>query len=423
MISIDQRIYIVFIGLVVFLFQTIHYLVKQPSVQIRIAKFLQMIVILFPILDLKLPPADLNFKLFDVAILVFVLLNLTSLLNYFKRYLTKFTLFFLGIMFLLAVFSEFPVNSLLFDFRLILLAILLMLIRIVVEHGYDVYTKVLIPVFIWALVFFVLQIIFGLDFSLYQNSNEASLRDLRYTSFAQDPQKMAQLVFMLAIIFLARLFQQQKFSSLRDWLIIVLCVIIGLATGARAGLLGFVIAFAFLYLNRVSVKSVFYLILFGVTGWLMFEWIMTFQTFQRMNELNDALQGRMEIFWLRALAIFNDNMLFGVGPGSFANYVTVHHSDFTYGINGPIVDQPESGYLLWLCETGIIGTICYVLTIIFIMARNTQSNKARPFKLALIVWLVGFITIYSLSDIKVLFIVVLCIAMIFASKQTKPVLK
>lgn len=412
MISIDQRINLVFLGVAFVLLQTIHNLIKYQSLRLRTAKFLQLLVLLFPILDFKLPPAELNFKLFDAAILTFVLLNIRPLLTIFRSYIHRNAYVFFGILLALALISEFILQTLLFDFRLVLVGLLLLLIRFVVEEGFDIYNKILFPVFLWAVVFFGLQLIYGVDFTLYQSSNETSIRDLRYTSFAQDPQKLAQIMFMLAIVFLGRIFQDQKFSSLKYWLIISACLAIGLATGARAGLLGFALAFVFLYLNKISVKSILLLGVMSLAGVLVFEWIYSFQTFQRMNELNDALTGRMELFWLKGWMIFNENLWFGVGPGAFPDYVTLYHSDFTYGINGPIVDQPESGYLLWLCELGIIGTVCYVSLMVYVLTRKVGQNNAKPFKLAIVVWLVGFITVYSLSDVKVLFLVTLCIAMV-----------
>jgi len=414
MITTDQRVLLVFIGLVLIIIMSINNLVKYSSFERRIGKFLQLLVLLFPILDLKLPPAELNIKLFEASIAAFSLLNFTYLLKLVKTFQNSFIWIFLGTMAFLALYSEFKGLSLLSVVRLGLVVLLLAYFRMVNEAGMNIFKTILLPIVLWAILFFSIQLAVGVQFTLYQSINESSLRDLRYTSFSQDPQKLAQIVFMLAIIFLADAFQKEKLTSLRHWCIILACILIGLSTGARAALLGFILAFIWMFLNKISLKSV----LFVFTSFLIvvfsFEWISSLQTFQRMTDIDSAYEGRMQLFWVRGFIIFTENIWSGVGPGNFLSYISHHHNDFTYGADEAVVDQPESGFLLWLCETGIIGAILYLILIIKVLIHKTQQNNSKPFKLSIIIWIIGFITVYSLSDVKLLFLVVLSMAMVFS---------
>ena len=415
MISVDQRITIVFIGLIVSIVLTIHNIIKYHSFEIRVFKFIQVLILFFPIIDLKLPPSDFNFKLFDFALSGFSILNFKSLIFSIKNNKNNnFAWFFLATMFGLALLSDFVFDSVLNVVRIGLSFILFQYLKISFCLGRSIYKYFLIPIVLWVVFFFILQLMFGLQFSLYQNINETSLRDLRYTSLCQDPQKLAQLVFMLAIIFLSNVFQKGNWISGYNWIIVLSCILIGLSTGSRAPFLGFVMAFVVMFVSKINIKS---LVALSLIYWIMsfsYEFVSEFQIFQRMNDINSSLEGRMQIFWVNGFMIFTNNIWFGVGPGNFLNYVSVFHDDFTYGANGGLVDQPESGFLLWLCELGIFGTLLMFFILYKALLKDIRFNNSKPFKLSIIVWIFGFITIYSLSDVKVLFLLLLSIAMVFS---------
>lgn len=419
MITFDQRLFLVFTGLVLIVIMSINNLIKYRSFEIRVVKFLQLLVLLFPIQDLKLPPGELNIKLFEASIATFSLLNFSSLINIVKTYENRFIWIFLGTMILSSIVSEFIGLSLLAVFRLALVVILFFFFKVVKEAEIDVIRTMLIPIFLWALLFFLMQLLLGLQFTLYQNINENALRDLRYTSFSQDPQKLAQIIFMLTIIFLADVYQTVKLTSTKYWGIILTCIVIGLSTGSRAALLGFVFSIIWMFLNKISKRSVLLVLSTGLFVVLAFERISTFTIFQRMINVESDLEGRNEMFWAKGFMIFKENIWFGVGPGNFLSYVTAHHNDFTYGLNGPIADQPESGFLLLLCESGIMGAIIYLILLLKVLSHKTQQNGSLPFKLSIVVWIIGFITVYSWADVKVLFLFVLGIAMVLSSERNK----
>ena len=420
MISIEQRILIVFIGLLFSILLTLHNVLKYNSFEVRVFKFIQVLILLFPLIDLKLPPSEMNFKLFDIAILSFSILNFKSLIYSIKNNdNNNFALFFLALLLCLSFLSDFVFDSILNVIRYGLIFIFFLYIKIALSLSRDIFRYFLIPIVLWIILFYVLQLIFGLQFSLYQNINETSLRDLRYTSFCQDPQKLAQLVFMLAIIFLTTIFHNRKLNSRYSLLIVLSCVLIGLSTGSRAPFIGFVIAFMVMFISRINIRSIVVITIFYWFVSFSYEFISEFQIFQRMNDLNSSLEGRMQIFWAKGFMIFTDNFLLGVGPGNFLNYVKVYHNDFTYGAGGELVDQPESGFLLWLCELGIFGTLLLFYILFKSLLKDIRFNNAKPFKLSIIVWLFGFITIYSLSDVKVLFLLLLSVAMVFSSNMSQ----
>lgn len=135
-----------------------------------------------------------------------------------------------------------------------------------------------------------------------------------------------------------------------------------------------------------------------------------------MLDVQQSLEGRVDIFWLEALNIFYTYPLLGVGHGNFAIYVFNFADYLTYG-NDIVIDQPESGYILWLVETGIIGFIFYISLLLKIMIHSNKTKDILQYKLALIVWMVGFISVYSFTDVKVIYLLFFLAALILSDKN------
>lgn len=412
MISVDQRILLVFTALIVVLVFAVRDLFVVPHLSRRCGNFLKLMVALFPLIDLKMPPSDLDIKLLEASIALFLVLNLTSFVRRIVVYLKRPALLFVVVLFALAVISSFPGYSVFAVLRFSMLLLLLVVIWIALESGFNVFRSVLNGIVIWAFLFFVLQLVFGVDFTLYQSVNQTSLNDFRYTSFSQDPQKLGQVVFMLAIIYIGNLYLNKR-GGKWDVLFALACIVMGFATGSRASLIGFSIVLLLMFMHRFNLKTVLLFLGSALGVYFLYDVITSLQVFERMNDFNDSFEGRLEIFWLKALEIFFEHPWTGVGPGNFYLYVSQYFNSFTYGPDGAVVDQPESGYLMWLTETGIIGTAFYLFFLIKALAKKTTEHRSRPYKLALVVWIFGFVSVYSLSDVKVMFLVLLCLAMLY----------
>ena len=170
-----------------------------------------------------------------------------------------------------------------------------------------------------------------------------------------------------------------------------------------------------MFFYKLNLKSIFLIFIISLGSWFLIEYIQTLQVYNRLSHFESDFDGRLESFWLQALNIFFDNYLIGVGTGNFELYVSNFHKAFTYGPEGNTVDQPENGYLMWLVETGIIGTCFYLYFIIKILLYKNAQSFIKPFKIAFIVWLIGFISVYSLTDVKLTYILTVIIALVHYS--------
>lgn len=413
MIAIEQRILIVSCLAIISLLISAVDIFSKASFGQRCTRFLISIAFFFPFIDFKLPPAEMNIKLWDAMIFFFIAINIKSLHSQLQTITHKSVVLFVLFLCVLAVISPFFENSLFAILKFVMELIIVAIILIAIRHNSNIYSRIFEKIIVWALIFFILQLLFGLDFSLHHELNQISIRDRRFTSFSQDPQKLAQIQYMLAIIYLGWIFHSRNNLNIKNIFLILVCITIGLATGSRAGLMGFLLSLFLLFIVKFNIKTILLTVFGAIAMYISMDLIMSIPVFQRMNEFNNSFEGRFDFFWIKAFAIFLENFWTGVGFGNFAEYVSIYHSSFVYGSDGPTVDQPESGYLLWLVETGIIGGLFYLWFLIRILRKKVAIGM-RPFKLAFVVWMVGSVTIYSLSDVKVLFLVLFCIGALYS---------
>lgn len=413
MISVDQRAFLLITATLIVSIIVLLDLFRYENELIRYRRFIFVLIFLFPLLDLNAPPIELNFKFFELALLIFVVINIRSLLIGISRQKAGLILLFGIYVVLVGLTSEFPINSVMVILKLVLYYFLFHIFTSCLQNGWRPERNAILIIAVLAILFFIGQIFFGIEFSLYHSLNEVALRDLRYTSFSQDPQKAALIMYVLAIVLLGSgVFQKGHKEKVLCYSLFGLCVMIGFLTGSRATFLGFALSLLLFFLGKLNLKKVLLTVVFFVGFIISFDYVLSLPVFQRFSSFQESLDGRLTVFWLNTLTIFFDNLWFGIGYGNFPLYVETHMKSFTYGTTGITVDQPESGYLLWLVETGIIGAAFYVVFIVKTLYSKI-SEENRPYKLAIIVWLLGFTTVYSLSDSKVLFLVLLSVAVIF----------
>ena len=93
-------------------------------------------------------------------------------------------------------------------------------------------------------------------------------------------------------------------------------------------------------------------------------------TIENILEGSDTSSGRTELYGI-AIAIFAKNPLFGIGFGSFSNYVTAEF----HAAHGSAVADVHNVYLQYLCETGIVGTILILTPIFYIFVKTVAQTK------------------------------------------------
>ena len=117
----------------------------------------------------------------------------------------------------------------------------------------------------------------------------------------------------------------------------------------------------------------------------------------------------------KMLMVFSlTTLFFGIAPGNYANYVSVHNPDQFWMFDNEITyyDHPESGYLKLLTEYGGVGFVAIMLFIYFPMIFSLIIYlKIRDTTFLLMVssilsWMVGFYTVYSLGDIRIQVLIV-----------------
>jgi O-antigen ligase len=192
-----------------------------------------------------------------------------------------------------------------------------------------------------------------------------------------------------------------------------------LFTGGRAGLGGwFVGLFIFILFANNHIK-VFSIVTILSIFLFVYNYSESFAMFKRSSVV-DAYDFRLSI-WQDAIKIFFNHPFLGIGIGNYANYVSVHNPDQFWISDNRITyfSHPESGYLKFLTEFGIIGFILVISLLLlpiikaFINFRNSKDINIILIISALSSWMVGFYTVYSFDDarIRVLVITLICLLM------------
>jgi len=128
--------------------------------------------------------------------------------------------------------------------------------------------------------------------------------------------------------------------------------------------------------------------------------------------------------WAATFKIFLSNPLLGVGLGNYREYL-VHGAGLSVAASF-VPDQPESGYLKVLYEVGALGSVALVWAIwgsIKRIAENLRSpvpdvrSRAWATAAALGVFLVTFVTLFTTSDARNAFILVLLISLVNADRS------
>lgn len=422
MLSVNNRaaIVLLFVFIAVLLFSKSSIFSKKFSE--NCAAFLKLTVIGFPIIDLKMVPSELNIKVFEVLIFLFFIFNYKKFVNNIKKYDTLFVKILFIVLLLTGLLSDYLFNSVYTTFKFASYFLFFIITCKAFKYDADLPMYVFNIIVLYALLFIGLQILYGLDFSIYGQLNEASLKNSRYTSFAQDPQKMATIAYTLAIVYLGLLSTKSGSFSFKNATFFLILIWIALLTGSRSSLVGFIIAAGLLFIFNFSLKSLLLLsFIVSVFYFLLYDYLLTQTVFQRIVDFEDDLEGRSSLFWVEALKIFYDNYLVGIGNGNFSvfmNNTSAYKISYSKGITA---DQPESGYLLWMVETGILGLTAFVALIVKILAFTAKNtgDKILKYKLAFLVWVIGFTSVYSLSDTKIVYLLVLLVTLIFITKADK----
>ncbi|KIC94310.1 hypothetical protein OI18_11785 [Flavihumibacter solisilvae] len=268
---------------------------------------------------------------------------------------------------------------------------------------------------LFSVFFMVMQMLFGVEivrvFGFYSeaalNPNILSFAGIRYPSFFQDPQKYAQYLAAISFFFLADIKKTDKFPIVPIALF-VLSVVALFFTGARAAFLGLCAGLAFILLFLKMEYKMIFLAFIAVVIPILWIFKDDFVLFNRDSTVIDMYDTR-SVFWDEGLVIFSEQPMLGIGVGNYQDYVGKHYVDQYWISEGEITyyDQPESGYLKYLVEYGVLGFIPFMAFFIIPVLKGIRYifTRQKDFTsivliASLISWLIGFITVCSFTDIR-----------------------
>jgi O-antigen ligase len=296
------------------------------------------------------------------------------------------------------------------------------------EEFFDLWQKRLPLLVMFCLLFLGLQMAIGLSVSLVKtlNPNVTIANGIRYPGIFSDPQQFAQFLGASSFLLLLRFNSEEKIKKF-NWLLFGLCLIGIFAAGGRAGLMGWCLGF-FLFILFSNPKYKVYIFGFTiVAGIVIYLFQDKLAIFNRGTDLQDTYDFRAQI-WFQAIQMFIENPFFGVGLGNYGEYVFIHYPEQTWVINNELVafDHPESGYLLYLTETGGIGFLCIMLLILFPLIKSLfaffefRDINHILFISAILCWIVGFYSTDSLGDVrmKIWVLMIFAIMISYRLKQT-----
>lgn len=280
-----------------------------------------------------------------------------------------------------------------------------------------------------AIFFMTLQMIFGLKISVeanfispyYMNPNIDSAEGIRYPSYFQDPQKYAQFIAAISFIFLIQDTRNPKTIYLNLALFLV-AVVSMFYTGGRGALLGLTVGLAFIFMFFPMRYKVLFAVPVLIIATIVFLYKQNFVVFNRESNTGSALAERAG-FWIDALRIFEVHPFLGIGIGNYQLYTEKHNPDNFWFSQGEVTffDQPESGYLKYLVEFGFFGFIIYMCFLIIPMIRAvwTFLTRRKDYQLiilcgSLISWMIGFITVCSLTDSRILIIITTLVCLLIS---------
>ena len=397
--------------------------------------FIRFVLFSLPFLSIELFPSFGSFTIFELLTIIFYVLFYQSKIENVKKrtaYLIVFSL--LTFVILLGVFNA---SSLSNDTWVALIQYISIFCyaKILIDECFEnvIFYKSVVNtlkfVSIFSLIFLMCQLVFGIEFSFERslNSNVMVLDVIRYPSFFQDPQKYAQFLAATSFLFLIKDNDHIQLPII-NYIFFFLLFFALLFTGGRAGLAGWCIG-VFIYILFVNKYfKIFSIITILFLFLLLYNYSESFAMFKR-SSLEDAYDFRLSI-WQDAIKIFTNHPFLGIGIGNYANYVTVHNPDQFWVTDNRITyfSHPESGYLKFLTEFGIIGFILVIILLFLPIIRgfyNFSINKDINIILiisALSSWLVGFYSVYSFDDarIRVLVVTLICFLITFFHKESLP---
>lgn len=388
---------------------------SHKSTNKRAYTYLLLASVLFPFLDLGMSLAGLPIKVFSVASTAFLIFNFNTLYELAKRY--YLIVIYAIILIITSLASEFKADSL-FSITdklrpaIVFLAVIMAFDGLDEKNRLKLYAKYLKIPILMTIIFGLMQVFVSQHFSVFYSVWD---RQARISSCFPDPQIAGCTTAILTAYIWNKYLNSKKTLLL---LIVALLAYIGLQTGSKTFLLGFLLSIlASFIFTRQKAKYSIVIVIIGVVLILTQDYWSNLYIFERLSNAEESLEGRQEFFWLGAIEIFKENWATGIGSGIFQQYIEMHNIPMIHILGDGIevyASQPESGYLLWLDELGIFSIIYIVIMLFFIFKRygNQYINISM-----IIPWVISFVSLYNLSSNMLIYVLFMTLALVYL--QTK----
>jgi len=377
--------------------------------------YVKFVLVAYPFVSIDILPSILSFNLFDFITGVFLVLFYQKKDYPIKPntiYTSLFVLFIFNTIagiFFAEDYTRETITAIIQVFSLYVFIRIMVLELLNESKIRDEILQIFKAVLIFSFLFLCCQFFFGPSFSFAksENINVAGGASVRYPSFFQDPQKYAQFLAAISFLLLIQNKLIGKTSNTIGYILAILSILALMLTGGRAGLGGWLIGLIVFLLFANAMYRAQLLVSVLVIGTIIFIYQDELPIFKRAG-LEESYLFRQSI-WQDALLIHKDNPIVGIGIGNYANYVSIHNPD-QFWINGNEItyyDHPESGYLKILVEQGKFGFLLLFLMILvpvyhsFVTFAISKNTNQILFIAALISWLIGFYTVYSLGDVRI----------------------
>lgn len=388
-------------------FYFVHQRLTGKPCSVRCQNYLCFMAVVFPVIESSINSFVFPINIIETSTFVFLLCNLEIFHVQWKRF-RFFVWIFVGIV-VSALLSTYVVNSFLSVYDKVLgIIIFFIVLKALKWDNLDFVAKVIKILTAWVLFFVGMQIIIGPQFSLLYS---VKLLENRISSLFPDPQIAACAMSILAVWFWNGYLQFHKKKNLVLFFLLAIAVTL---TGSRAASVGLIVAVPIaLIFAKVRTSTTVTVLLIAGALIVCFPLWSKLNVFERLSTLGQAAQGRQDLYWLAAIDIFKDNWLTGIGPGNFTDYIKAHNIQLIHFHGGDEIyaSQPESGYLMWLDEYGLLSFL-WLLPICYLFARPGKgvANVSLIFP-----WLFAFVSLYNLSSVMLVFILWFFTALIYAS--------
>lgn len=118
-------------------------------------------------------------------------------------------------------------------------------------------------------------------------------------------------------------------------------------------------------------------------------------------EMGDYSLSHRKLFAKTAIAVGKDNVLTGVGFGSYINYIETDEFEVKYPQYNNVKTHPHSSVVLLFSEIGILGLtafVAFIISIIVIISKSIKNSSKNDIAIIALVITIGFCMVNIIAE-------------------------